>query len=154
MNSEYLLWIAVAAYAAHILEEFTYNWKSWVTQTLGVPVDWPDFYVTNAAVVVLGICCAQIGWRLPEFSLIYPSLMLVNALFFHLVPTIFYKRFSPGLITALVLFLPIADWTYYGAYQDGVLTTRALVISLIGSVLTMVFPVALMRTKGARIFRQ
>ena len=36
MNYEILLWIAVAAYSAHILEEFTYDWKSWMTDVLAV----------------------------------------------------------------------------------------------------------------------
>lgn len=148
MNYEILLWIAVAAYSAHILEEFTYDWKSWVTDVLGVTVDWPSFYITNAAVVVLGICCAEIGWQLPEFSLIYPSLMIINATFFHVGPTIFYRRFSPGTITGLILFLPIAGWIYYGAVQDEILTTRALVMSTIGGLLVMAFPVLLMRSKA------
>lgn len=153
MQNEFLLWIATSFYAAHILEEFTYDWKTWATTTLGQPVDWPAFYVTNAVVIILGICCAAVGWRLPEFSLIYPALMVINAIFFHLVPTATQKRFSPGLITAVLLFLPIAGWLYYGAYQDGVLTTRVLVSSISGGVLVMAYPVVMLKTKGKRVFK-
>lgn len=150
MHHDYLLWIATAFYAAHILEEFNYDWKAWATSTLGLPVDWPAFYLTNAVVVVLGVCCAQVGWRLPEFSLIYPALMVINALFFHILPTVVFRRFSPGLITALVFFLPVSVALYYGAYQDGVLTARALIISIMGGVLVMAYPVVLLKTQGGR----
>lgn len=80
--------------------------------------------------------------------------MVINAVFFHLVPTATQKRFSPGLMTALFLFLPMAGWIYYGAYQDGVLTSRALVISSLGGVLVMAYPAVLSKTKGRGIFRQ
>lgn len=35
-----ILWIATFAYAAHIAEEFAFDWKEWATNTLKFPVDW------------------------------------------------------------------------------------------------------------------
>jgi hypothetical protein len=32
---------------------------------LGLPVEWPSFYMVNAAVVVLGITAAAVAPRLP-----------------------------------------------------------------------------------------
>ena len=154
MNNEYILWIAVTVYAAHILEEFTYDWKTWVKNISGLSVDWSAFFIINSAVIILGICCAEVGWRLPEFSLIYISLMTINALFFHIAPAIAFKRFSPGLITSLFFFLPVAVWGYFSAYQDGVLSIRALVISITGGIITMLFPVLLLKTKDKGFLRQ
>ncbi len=153
MTHEHLLWIAVAFYGAHILEEFNYDWQSWVKNTFDLTVDWSAFYVTNTAVIILGVCCAAVGWRQPQFSLIYASLMVINALFSHLLPTIVTRRFSPGLITALLFFLPLAGWIYVGAYQDGVLSTRTAVLSTLGGAATMVFPVALIRTRDVAFFK-
>jgi len=119
----------------------------------GLPVDWQAFYVTNAAVIVLGVSCAEVGWRLPEFSLIYPALMVINAIFFHLAPTLIYKRYSPGLLTALILFMPLGGGLYYSASQDGVLTGRALLFSTLGGVLVMAYPVVLMKTAGIQLFK-
>ncbi len=48
-------WLALAAYAVHILEEHTFDWRNWARAVIGLPVEWSDFYVTNAVVVVLGI---------------------------------------------------------------------------------------------------
>lgn len=154
MPDNVLLWIAVAAYAAHALEEYVYDWKTWAVNVLRLPVDWPTFYMANAAVIVLGASSAAVGWRLPEYSLIFPALMVINAVLFHLVPTITRRHFSPGLGTAIVLFLPLASWIYAGAYDAGVLTIRAAAISTLGGALVMTFPIVLLKTKDRRIFRQ
>ena len=53
MSHEYVLWIAVAAYGLHILEEYELNWRDWAKAILGLPVDWESFYIVNALVVVL-----------------------------------------------------------------------------------------------------
>jgi GH15 family glucan-1,4-alpha-glucosidase len=55
------LWLALAAYAVHMLEEYELDWRNWARSVIGLPVEWADFYVTNAIVVVLGIAAAQIG---------------------------------------------------------------------------------------------
>lgn len=108
---EYLLWISLFAYAIHIFEESTLDWKTWAESTLGLKnLQWTDFYLANAAVVVAGVCAAQVGWQLPAFGLLLPALQLINGLFFHLLPTITYRKFSPGVITSCLLFFPIALW--------------------------------------------
>src|SRR5689334_12673654 len=99
----YILWLATLAYALHIMEEYAFDWKTWAIAVMGFDVDWPLFYVTNAAVIVGGLCLAMIGWRVPAVSLAFPALMLVNALGFHLLPVVRARQFSPGLLTALVL---------------------------------------------------
>lgn len=154
MNHSFLLWIATAFYAAHVLEEYTYDWKNWATKTINLPVQWSDFYITNCIVITFGICCAAVGWQLPEFSLIYPALQIVNALALHILPTVRYRKFSPGLITAVVLFLPIALLIYIGAAQDGVLTASSLIISAIGGMVIMAYPIVMLKTKDRPFFTQ
>ncbi len=45
---------------------------------------------------------------LPAIALSSPALMLINATFFHVAPfTWTRRRFSPGLITAVLLFFPL-----------------------------------------------
>ena len=93
-----------------------------------------------AAPKSLGVCLTM--------SLMYPALMLINGIFFHILPTLGQRRFSPGTITAVALFLPVALWTFYGAYKDGVLSGTTLAISLIGGGLLMASPILLLRTRG------
>lgn len=147
-TNEYILWIAVIAYAAHIMEEYTWDWKNWAEDLSDLAIGWEAFFVTNAAVIVLGVACAQIGWRCPAVSLMFPALMLINGLFFHLGPTLGQRRFSPGTLTAVVFFLPIGSWAFLGARQDGVLTPAVVIISIVGGAVIMAYPILLLRIKN------
>lgn len=60
-----LLWMCVAAYGAHILKEFVFDWRNWSQQVLHLPTRWDDFYITNCLVIVVAITAAMIA---PEIS--------------------------------------------------------------------------------------
>ena len=154
MNYEVWLWVALAAYGLHALEEFMLDWKSWANHVLGLPVDWPGFYVTNALVVVLGVVAAEVGWRLPAISLAFPALMLINAVFFHIAPYLVTRRFSPGLITAVFLFLPLGYWIIQGAQQDGVLTAEITLAAFAIAAGLMACPVLMLKIKDRPFFKQ
>jgi hypothetical protein len=65
MTMTTLGWLGVAAYAMHILEEYTLDWRGWSRAVLGLPTEWNDFYVTNCVVVALGIAHAMLAPTLP-----------------------------------------------------------------------------------------
>ena len=146
----YVLWIALAAYAVHVLEEQSLGWKDWAQSCLHLKaISWPTFYVANAAVMVLGISSAMVGWQLPAFGLIIPALQLINGIFFHIAPTLVQRKFSPGVITAVLLFLPISICSYVAAYRDGVLTPGVAAVSLALGGLVMASPIVFLRLKDA-----
>lgn len=153
MQHEYLIWIATFAYAIHAFEEFELNWRDWARSVLGLPVDWTSFYIANSLVIVLGICCGSVGWKAPWFTLGLPALMVINATLFHVVPTIAKRVYSPGLATAMLLFYPLAAWIYYGAWQDGVLTTSAIILSTVFGAAIMATPIILLRVKSKAMFQ-
>lgn len=153
MNPNHIFWVALAAYALHILEEYNYDWKSWAQKVLKLDVDWNTFYVTNVVVLFVGIACAEVGWSHPTFSLIFPALMLVNALFFHILTYIRSKRkFSPGMITAIFLFLPIGFASFRMAVNMGV-QTKSLIEAAVAGALVMSFPLFLLKTKNLDYFK-
>ena len=154
MLHDYLLWVCTMAYGIHMIEETIYDWHGWVQRVLKVPAEWSEFYLVNAIVGLLGISCALVGWRNPAVSLIFPAFMVVNAILFHIVPVLVTRVFSPGVITAVVLFLPVTAWTYWGAWTDGVLHARDVLVSGVLGVLAMFFPIVLQKTKHLRFFRQ
>ena len=153
-DHEYIAWVALIAYSLHVLEEYMLDWKNWANRVLKLPVDWGQFYVTNAVVIAAGIGMASIGWHRPEITLLYPALMVINGLFFHVLPTICTAKFSPGLITAVVLFFPVAAWEFAGARSDGALNVRTAVIAFIGGAILMAFPVVMLKVKDRPFFRQ
>ncbi len=155
MNLTNLAWLAFAAYAIHVLEEYTFDWRNWARSVLGLPVDWNVFYITNALVVVLGLIQAELAPTLLIAPLAFAALMLINATFFHVLPVIRARgRFSPGLFTAVVLFYPLGIAEFVQAYRDGHLTAPlGLGALLLGAVL-MAYPIVMLRLKGRPYFLQ
>jgi len=51
---------------------------------------------------------------------VVPCATLVNALAFHITPTLIQGRVAPGLFTAAFLYLPFSSWALIGAARDGV----------------------------------
>jgi Protein of unknown function with HXXEE motif len=135
-----------------MLEEYELNWRDWARFVLHLPVEWGSFYIVNALVVVLGVCFAAVGWRAPWFGLGLPALMLINAIFFHVLPTVVTRVYSPGVFTAVTLFLPVAGWAYYGAWLDGVLTVQTGILSFIFGALLMASPIVLLKVKSRKMF--
>jgi len=153
MKPDYIFWVALAAYALHILEEYNYDWKTWAAKIMKIDADWGTFHITNAMMLVVGIACAQVGWSHPTFSLIFPALMVVNALFFHVLPYIRSKRkFSPGLLTAILLFLPIGLGSFNIAMNLGV-TPKSIVLATLCGAFLAAFPFFLYKTKNLDFFK-
>jgi Protein of unknown function with HXXEE motif len=144
-------WLALIAYAVHILEEYMFDWRNWARAVIGLPVEWPDFYVTNAVVIVFGIAQAGLSDSMTIAPLTFAALMLINATFFHVLPFIRTKgRFSPGLITAVLLFYPIgiAEFAHAGA------GTGEIILAFVTGAILMAFPIIGLKLKSWPYFRQ
>ncbi len=150
-----LSWLAMAAYAAHVLEEFVFDWRNWARSVIGLPVEWADFYVTNAVVVVLGIAQAQLAATFVLAPLTYAALMLINATFFHVLPFLRTKgRYSPGLSTALVFFYPLGIAMFVQAHAEGRLTLANGIGAFACGAALMAYPVVMLNLKSRPYFRQ
>jgi len=150
-----LAWLALAAYAAHILEEFVLDWRNWARAVIGLPVEWADFYVTNAVVVVLGFAQAELAPRFVLGPLTYAALMLINATFFHVLPFVRTKgRYSPGLSTAILFFYPLGIAMFWQAHNEGRLSLGVAIAAFAAGALLMAYPVVMLKLKNRPYFRQ
>jgi len=94
------------------------------------------FLFANAVLVIAAVLLARVGWRRPAQTLIIPSATLVNAIFFHILPTIVQGRVSPGVYTATLLYVPFSSWALIGAARDGV-APKAIATALAAGTLMM-----------------
>lgn len=155
MTLQTLAWLAMAAYAIHIMEEFAFDWRNWARAVIKLPVEWSDFYVTNGVVVALGIAQASLAPTLAVAPLVFASLMAINAIFFHILPFLVTKgRFSPGLFTAVVLFLPASWAVWQKAFENGQVDAKTATIAILGAALLMAYPVVMLHLKSRPYFRQ
>ncbi len=87
----------------------------------------------------------------PILALGFAGLMLINAILFHIVPFLLTRgRFSPGLITAVVLFLPLAVLTLRAAHLTAGEDFEALGIGA----LLMAIPIAFLKLAAKPYFDQ
>jgi hypothetical protein len=133
---EWTLYAVAASCALHVAEEYLTGWQEWARRTLGIAMPTSRFLFANAAFVILALLFARSGWRRPVLSLIIPSATLVNAVFFHILPTIVQDRVSPGVYTATLLYLPFSTWALVGAARDGVPRT-AIAAAMVAGTLMM-----------------
>lgn len=146
MANEYILWICVAVYVMHGLEEKILDWNKWFDpKMLKFKLGSTDFYVVQSMKVLVGFCCAMVGWKNASFSLIFPAVILLSAVFSHILPAIKTRKFNPGLLTSIILLIPVGLWAYVGAWQDLVLSATSLVISLALGALVKWSPALLLR---------
>lgn len=117
---EWTLWVVALASLLHGAEEYFTGWQAWARPTLGIALPSSVFLTMNAVLIVAAFRLAALGWRRPMLSLIIPSATLVNAVFFHILPAIVQARVTPGLYTAVVLYVPFSSWALIGAARDGV----------------------------------
>jgi hypothetical protein len=81
--------------------------------------------------------------------------MLINAVLFHILQVVRAKgRFSPGVVTAVVLFLPIGIAEFFEAAREGVLSDAVAVGALVTGAILMAFPIVMLKTKSLPYFRQ
>ena len=85
--------------------------------------------------------------RLPAASLALPALAMINAVFFHLGPTIVFRRYSPGLVTALLLVAPASVIAYLAASRAGLLTPTIFALSSLLGAFAMAVPLVYSRLR-------
>jgi uncharacterized protein with HXXEE motif len=135
-TSEWTLWVVALSCALHATEEYLTGWPEWALETLGLTMPTIPFLVGNAVLVVAALSLARVGWSRPALSLVIPAATLVNAVFFHILPSVLQNRAAPGVYTAALLYLPFSSWAFVGAWRDGV-PRRALAVALVSGTLLM-----------------
>jgi hypothetical protein len=155
MSLSELSWLAFAAYGVHVLEEHCFDWRGWARSVIRLPVEWSDFYITNAVVGVLGIAQAELAPTFALAPLTFAALMLINATFFHVLPFLRTKgRFSPGMATAIVLFYPLGIAAFVQARAEGRLSLGIAIWAFVAGGALMAYPIVMLRLRGRPYFRQ
>jgi hypothetical protein len=133
---EWTLWVVAVSCLLHAAEEYLTGWQQWASESLGIAVPSGRFLAANAVLVTAAFLFAAVGWRRPALSLLIPSATLVNAIVFHILPTVLQGRPAPGVYTALFLYVPFSSWALAGAVRDGV-DRKEITTAMIGGALLM-----------------
>jgi hypothetical protein len=120
-------WLYPATYAIHILEELWggEGFNAWLARVAGVQLSTHRFLLWNAlalSLTALGVWLASRYTQLRWLPLAYAVAFLLNALS-HLAASLYTNSYSPGLVSGLLLWLPLA--TLALLYSTRTLSRRA-----------------------------
>jgi len=139
-----LTWLMPAAFALHIVEEYRGGFPAWVTHVLGGSFSNLAFAYNNAVffVIMVGLTVwvGRSGSRLAVFLLIaWTSGNIFWDGLFHVLTTAQFDRYSPGLITSSVLYLPISLIVGRATFQSEALSVKAFLGALAVGLSLLVF---------------
>jgi hypothetical protein len=152
MSRTDLAWLAVAAYALHILEERILDWQSSARKQINLSMERDDYVIIEIVLLILGAVAAMLVGSQPVFALAFAVFLVINVTFFHLLPMILAGgKFSPGVITGIVLFYPLA-WKQY--QLTGTTPQETLIWAVVIGAAIILWPVLLLKLRKMPYFRQ
>ncbi len=122
-GQEFWLWLFPLTYAVHVAEEAFagerfYRWidRSPITWAFGIQMNARQFFVLNA-IFMTAMIAAVIAASYPGWAWVIPglgTLVCVNAVG-HVAGSIATRRYSPGLLSGILLWLPLGVATVHFA---------------------------------------
>jgi hypothetical protein len=145
-SHSWVLWVGIVAIGLHVMEEYAQGWLAWANQQVGprfgIRFTETDFFFTAFLLIFYALAGAAIGWWAPAVSLAIPALFVVNAIFLHMLPSLRADRLTPGTITAILIYLPVAAWMFWAAAEDDVLSVGTVVLAFVLGTALMYYPLA------------
>lgn len=141
-----LVWLIPAAYALHIVEELTGDFPGWVTHTVGGRFSDSGFVINNLVFMIIVLTVVSLYAHRPTprratVVLVWTSANLFWDALFHLSTTALFGVYSPGLVTAALLYLPLCLLLAAVAVQERVVSRPRLLATLSGGLVIFGFVV-------------
>jgi len=129
-----LVWLFPFVFACHVAEEAP-NFSRWVVETMGGHTSLAEFLRNHVVyVVVLGTLTGLAARRKTNAAgfalMLWISAQQFWNFVFHLATTLRFDTYSPGLVTAILLYYPSYLLMAYLAVRGGVLSVTRLALTL------------------------
>ncbi len=105
--------------------------------------------VVNTGFVLLVIIGALVGERFLVFSLSIAALLFINSLA-HLAGTIITRHYQPGVISGLLLYIPLSVTAYLLYFASGRIDISGIFFAALLGLLYQLVPLFLIATTGRR----
>ncbi len=110
-----LIYVQLPIYLLHQAEEHIGDrFRHYVNQRIGNGLELltprATFWINCLGVWVIGLLALYLGWWIrPGAGVVAGYLTLINGII-HVITTIQRREYNPGLVTSLLLFLPLGGW--------------------------------------------
>lgn len=110
-HSSHIILAVPVAYAIHLIEE-SFGFPQWVRSHFSVEFSASHFRFNFSMFLAMSVFIAWMSHQYPRRIIIFFLLSWVFGLFFHnalfhMVGSVYFKSFSPGLISSIILYLPL-----------------------------------------------
>ncbi len=146
---EYLVVLFCFAITLHNIEEAIWlpRWSQTSSQ-FQKPITTSEFHFAVIVIIILAYLAAFSYLYIPESNLTkwifigFLGSMIFNAIFPHLVATVLMKKYAPGLLTGLLLNIPINSLVIYQMFAKNLIVWKELILStlVIGIILVALIP--------------
>ncbi len=130
-------------YAIHMVEEFSFGFVEWADRYFG-SFDWTQNLIGN---FIFFVCLASACYLYYKGSTKYLWLGMAGAMwilanaFLHISSTVLSGEYSPGVVTATVIYVPGGLYFLVRWARKGLLTWKNMILSfLVGAMFFMLIP--------------
>jgi hypothetical protein len=149
-----ILWLVPVAYFVHILEESP-RFVPWATRYLGAPETFGQFVLGNVIFMVYVIIATSLAIFYPsEITLIIglsTAAWIFSNFLIHAYYTLRTGEYSPGVVTAGAIYVPVSLYIYYNFLGSGLLNTLDLALSVIIGFGIMYIPTLIQQKRNGKI---
>ena len=149
-----ILWLVPVAYFVHILEESP-RFVPWAKKYLGAPETFAQFALGNVifmAYVIISVFLATIypsEWTL-VLGLSTAAWIFSNFLI-HAYYTLSTGEYSPGVVTAGAVYVPVSLYIYANFVGSGTINTLDIILSIIIGFAIMYVPTLIQEKRKGKI---
>ena len=108
------VWLFPLAYGLHIAEEYWLHFPEWVSQLSRTFVSNSQFLILNCAfwlLMVVAVVAIRARTSFAWLVLTLAAILGINAAL-HLLGSLFTRTYSPGSVTAALLYLPLVLYAF------------------------------------------
>lgn len=131
-----ILWLPFFAAASHVFEEFAWpgGFPAWYHRYMPARAGHTStrfFVIINA--IFLGLCAAIpfLDSKNAAALWLYMTAVMASNAVFHIRGAIVSRRYSPGVATSVILYLPMAFWGYWYFVSTGAASMGTAVVAAI-----------------------
>ncbi|MGZ7108432.1 MAG: HXXEE domain-containing protein [Methanobacterium sp.] len=139
---EWIFLLILIVSIIHVIEEyfggFIKQMKQNVPEKFATAVDLSQFVSVNLTFLILCFIAVIVGSSNLVYSLSVATILFINV-FTHIGGAIRLRGYNAGLISALLLYLPVSVYAYYYYRNIGAITQIDIFLSIALGVVLMIF---------------
>jgi hypothetical protein len=130
------VWLFCPAFTLHVLEEWP-RFPGWAKRHVSPRFTQRDYNVIHTAGIAASLLAALIVWHFPNravififFAFVFAPSVLFNTIF-HVGASVLTRSYCPGMISSVVIYLPLFAFITDLAYKEGLLGIGSLLVTLV-----------------------